>query len=66
MAKSIMSASVKDKTLEKARVIAERDRRSFSTIVEIALEEMIERYEKLYGPILVPEASPEVEQVSQC
>ena len=66
MAKLIMSASIDEKILEQAKAIAERDRRSFSTIVQIALEELIRRYEKLSGLSLTTpaEAPATVEEVT--
>lgn len=65
MAKIIISASIDEGIAGKAKAIAAHDRRNFSTIVEIALEELIKRYEKLTGLSFTPESSPESTPVAE-
>jgi hypothetical protein len=64
MAKINTGIAIDEKVYEQAKALADLDSRSFSSFVEIALKQVIERfYRQTQLPGLAPEATPEIEKI---
>jgi len=59
MAKTVITTRVDDTLLDNVRAIGERQRWTFTTAVEVALEDFVARYGQL--PLPVPPAAPVAE-----
>lgn len=44
---------VESELLEKMRYVAEKDKRSLNSMLEVAIEQIVNNYETQYGPINV-------------
>jgi metal-responsive CopG/Arc/MetJ family transcriptional regulator len=62
MAKERIHITVEEELLTRFKAIAERQRWSYATAIEIAIELFIGKFAQLELPGLTPETTPEVEK----